>query len=83
MYVVATQQRPFVKFPVNTQKRRALEKKRIQTLKMWHEDVKKIAKSEIDFINSILQDDKDGEDRDWSEVDGKEQTNWEVVEKNS
>ena len=42
-----------------------MEKKRIQTLKNWHEDVKKIAKSELDFINSILQDDKDPEDRDW------------------
>ena len=81
--VVATQQRPFVKFPVNTQKRRALEKRRIQTLKLWHDDLKKIAKSEIDFINSILQDDKDGEDRDWSEVDGKEEGDWEVVKKDS
>lgn len=52
------------KFPF-TQKRRVLEKRRIQTLKNWHEDVKKIAKSEMDFINSILQDDKDAEDRDW------------------
>lgn len=53
-----------IKFP-STQKRRVLEKRRIQTLKNWHEDVKKIAKSEMDFINSILQDDKDAEDRDW------------------
>ena len=54
------------RFPQLTQKRRVLEKKRIQTLKNWHEDVKKIAKSEIDFINSILQDnDKDSKDRDW------------------
>lgn len=80
--VVATQQRPFVKFP-QTQKRRVLEKRRIQTLKMWHEDIKKIAKSEIDFINSILQDDKDTEDRDWSEVDGKEEGDWEVVKKDA
>lgn len=49
----------------NTNKRRAFEKKRVQTLKSWHEDVKKIAKSEVDFIKSIFQDDKDSEDRDW------------------
>lgn len=53
------------RFPQLTQKRRVIEKRRIQTLKNWHEDVKKIAKSEIDFINSILQDDKDSKDRDW------------------
>lgn len=51
----------------NQQKRRVLEKRRIQTLKTWHENVKNIAKSEIDFITSILQDenDKDSENRDW------------------
>lgn len=50
----------------DNQRRRVLEKKRIQTLKSWHDNVKKIAKSEMDFIASILQDDaKDTENRDW------------------
>lgn len=82
MLTVVAGQRPVVKFP-QTQKRRVLEKRRIQTLKMWHEDIKKIAKSEIDFINSILQDDKDSEDRDWSEIDGKEEGDWEMVKKDA
>lgn len=51
-------------FP-NKQRRRTLEKARIQKLKSWHEDVKKIARSELDFIASIFRDDKDAEDRDW------------------
>lgn len=49
--------------------RRTLEKKRIQQLKLWHEDVKKIAKAETVFFGkifgSIFQDDKNSEDRDW------------------
>lgn len=48
-----------------THRRRALEKARIQKLKLWHEDVKKIARSEIDFIASIFKDDKDPQNRDW------------------
>lgn len=48
-----------------THKRRTLEKARIQKLKLWHEDVKKIARSEIDFIASIFKDDKNAENRDW------------------
>ena len=53
------------KFTNGTNRRHYAEKKRVQTLKMWHENVKKIAKSEFDFIKSIIQDDKDSEDRDW------------------
>lgn len=51
----------------NRNKGRALEKVRIQKLKNWHEGVKKIARSEIDFITSIFKDDDDKnfEDRDW------------------
>lgn len=70
----------------NTNKRRAVEKKRIQTLKMWHENVKKIAKSEIDFIKSILQDDKDSEDRNWvrdDEIEKEPERDWEMVEKDA
>ncbi len=52
-------QRPFV-----PNKRRNLEKARLQKLKQWHEDVKKIAKSEIDFIQRIFKDETP-EDRDW------------------
>lgn len=82
MYVVATTQGPmFAKF--QTQKRRALEKRRIQTLKSWHEDLKRIAKSEMDFINSILQDDKDSEDRDWSESDQGQERGGEMVKKDA
>lgn len=47
-----------------TQKRRNLEKARIQKLKQWHENVKSIAKSEIDFIQRIFKDETP-EDRDW------------------
>lgn len=50
---------------INNRKRRVLEKSRIQRLKTWHEDVKKIARSELDFIASIFKDDKDSENRDW------------------
>lgn len=72
--------------PIN-RKRRILEKARIQKLKMWHEDVKKIAKSEMDFITSIFKDDKDSEDRDWlrdyeSDDEGQE-VGREVVKKDS
>lgn len=51
----------------NGNRRRTFEKARIQKLKNWHEDVKKIARSEIDFIKSIFKDenDKDSENRDW------------------
>ena len=71
---------------LNTNKRRTFEKARIQKLKMWHEDVKKIAKSEIDFITSIFND-KDSEDRDWlrddQEDDKVSKGSWEVVEKDA
>ena len=70
----------------NTNKRRYMEKKRVQTLKMWHENVKKIAKSEMDFIKSILQDDKDSEDRDWVRDDESETEptgDWEMVKKDA
>ena len=83
--VVASQTgRPTVKFP-NLRKRQ-LEKKRIQTLKMWHENVKNIAKSEVDFITSIFQDDKDSEDRDWfrdDETEEKSEGDRAVVEKDA
>lgn len=50
----------------NRTKGRVAEKARIQKLKSWHENVKKIARSEIDFIASIFkEDDKDTENRDW------------------
>jgi hypothetical protein len=51
----------------NSNRRRVLEKSRIQKLKSWHENVKKIARSEMDFIASIFKDenDKDSENRDW------------------
>lgn len=52
-----------------TNRRRVLEKSRIQKLKNWHEGVKKIARSEIDFIKSIFkdeeEDDKNSANRDW------------------
>lgn len=70
----------------DTNKRRLAEKKRIQTLKVWHENVKKIAKSEVDFIKSILQDDKDSKDRDWIRDDEDEKEpegDWEMVKKDS
>lgn len=57
--------RPMATLKFNTNKRRVAEKKRIQTLKMWHEDLKKIARSEMNFISSIFQDDKNTKDRDW------------------
>ena len=60
------QQRPAVFF--NRTKGRAAEKARIQKLKNWHENVKTIARSEIDFIKSIFkdeEDDKNSENRDW------------------
>lgn len=51
----------------NSNRRRVFERARIQKLKSWHEDVKKIARSELDFIASIFkdQDDKDSKNRDW------------------
>lgn len=82
--VVSQTGRPTVKFP--NMRKRQLEKKRIQTLKMWHENVKKIAKSEVDFITSIFQDDKNSEDRDWirdDETEEKSEGDGEVVEKDS
>ena len=54
-------QRPAVSIPTN--RRRSLERYRIQKLKTWHENVKKIARSEIDFINSIFNEEH--KDRDW------------------
>ena len=45
-------------------RRRVVEKARIQKLKNWHENVKNIARSEVDFIKSIFRD-EDIEDRDW------------------
>ena len=68
-----------------TNKRRVIEKARIQKLKSWHENVKKIARSEVDFIKSIFKDDKDSENRDWlrdyeSDDEGSE-NNREVVTK--
>lgn len=55
----------------NSAKRRSLEKARIQKLKSWHEDVKKIAKAELDFIASIFKEDEDehSKNRDWVRVD--------------
>lgn len=54
-------------------KRRYMEKRRIQQLKSWHEDVKKIAKSEVAFFGKIFedifQDDKNSENRDWIRTD--------------
>lgn len=72
---------------INNRKRRVLEKSRIQRLKTWHEDVKKIARSELDFIASIFKDDKDSENRDWlrdyeSDDEGQEVSR-EVVKKDS
>lgn len=72
--------------PIN-RKRRILEKSRIQKLKSWHEDVKKIARSELDFITSIFKDDKDSENRDWlrdyeSDDEGQE-TRREVVKEDA
>lgn len=66
--VVAMSGGSFTKSNSNN-KRRVLEKARIQKLKAWHENVKKIAKSEVDFITSIFKDDKDSENRDWLRVD--------------
>lgn len=37
-------------------KRRAMEKARIQKLKVWHENVKKIARSEIEFISALFKE---------------------------
>ncbi len=45
-------------------RRREFEKARIQKLKNWHEDVKRIAKSEVDFIRSLFKD-EDIESRSW------------------
>ncbi len=58
----------------NNRFRRGMEKKRIQQLKAWHEDVKKIAKSEAIFVSKIFEgifkeDDKDPENRDWIRSD--------------
>lgn len=66
MNIQCAQQRPVVFF--NRTKGRAAEKARIQKLKNWHEGVKQIARSEIDFIKSIFkdeEDDKNSENRDW------------------
>lgn len=66
-------------------RRRAIEKARIQKLKMWHEDVKKIARSELDFITSIFND-KNVEDRDWlrdDEEDDEPKGSGEMVKKDS
>lgn len=66
MFVIASSQIPPQKKVTLTHRRRALEKARIQKLKLWHDDVKKIARSEIDFIASIFkEDDKDPQNRDW------------------
>jgi hypothetical protein len=65
--------------PVNN-KRRVLEKARIQKLKSWHESAKKIAKAEIEFISSILRDNDDDAYTDWI-VD--ETIRSEVVKKDS
>jgi hypothetical protein len=79
--VVASSARP-------PERRRVFEKARIQKLKSWHEGVKKIARSEIDFIKSIFKDenDKDSENRDWlrDDEDDIDQTgNGEMVKKDS
>jgi hypothetical protein len=59
----------FNKSSSNSNRRRTLEKARIHKLKHWHENVKKIARSEMDFIASIFKDEdenvKNSEDRDW------------------
>ncbi len=78
--------KPMATAKFNTTKRRIVEKKRIQTLKMWHENVKKIARSEIDFINSIFQDDKNIKDRDWirdDEESSDEETDGSMVKANA
>lgn len=64
MSIQCAQQRPAF---FNRTKGRIAEKARIQKLKSWHENVKKIARSELDFIASIFKDenDKDPENRDW------------------
>lgn len=64
MIIASSAQRPFV---FSSNRRRTFEKARIQKLKSWHEDVKKIARSELDFIASIFKEenDKDPENRDW------------------
>ena len=64
MSIQCAQQRPAF---FNRTKGRVAEKARIQKLKSWHENVKKIARSELDFIASIFKDenDKDPENRDW------------------
>lgn len=83
MMIVATSVPP-PKRNVFTHRRRSLEKARIQKLKLWHEDVKKIARSEIDFIASIFKDDKDPQNRDWVrdfEEDGSDEEGYgQVVE---
>jgi hypothetical protein len=33
-----------------------MEKARIQKLKVWHENVKKIARSEIEFISALFKE---------------------------
>lgn len=75
--IVASSQVPPQKKIPFTHRRRALEKARIQKLKLWHEDVKKIARSEIDFIASIFKDDKDPQNRDWVRDD---EDDWEDEE---
>jgi hypothetical protein len=65
--------------PSNNHKRRVLEKARIQKLKNWHENVKTIARSEVDFIKSIFRD-EDIEDRDWIRDD---ETTHDEQQKNS
>jgi hypothetical protein len=65
--------------PQRPHKRRVLEKARIQKLKNWHENVKQIARSEVDFIKSIFRD-EDIEDRDWIRDD---ETSYDEQPKNS
>ena len=60
-------------------RRRVLEKARINKLKSWHENVKKIARSEVDFIKSIFRD-EDIENRDWIRDD---ETRYDEQQKNS
>ena len=71
---------------ISSERRRVLEKGRIQKLKNWHENVKSIARSEVDFIKSIFRD-EDIEDRDWIRDDEtrveESQISRDVVEKDS
>jgi hypothetical protein len=51
--------------PPSNNKRRVLEKARIQKLKTWHENVKNIAKAEVEFISTIFRDKDDDAYTDW------------------